>query len=159
MAPAWRAAEPACGSRSRRWPAMSSMAGLQSTVVADSFSGGWSVELAGSSVQVNAVYASGASRGGGIWAARTRIRIWKGRVTGQCHSRCELRRLCLSESFGWPDRRKRHHRQRERLDAWWRRLHERCASRIAIHANTVVVRYVARHIVEVLFPVALCGLL
>jgi hypothetical protein len=39
------------------------------------------VELAGSSVQVNAVYARGEARGGGIWCERSRMRIWRSRVT------------------------------------------------------------------------------
>ncbi len=59
------------------------------------------VELAGSSVQVNAVYASGASRGGGIWAAHTRIRMWKSRVTDNAvhAASCEGGGLYLSDSL------------------------------------------------------------
>jgi hypothetical protein len=39
------------------------------------------VELAGSSVQVNAVFARGEARGGGIWCERSRMRMWRSRVT------------------------------------------------------------------------------
>jgi len=39
------------------------------------------VELAGSSVQVNAVHALHEARGGGIWCERSRMRMWRSRVT------------------------------------------------------------------------------
>lgn len=39
------------------------------------------VELAGSSVQVNAVYGTAEARGGGIWCERSRMRMWRSRVT------------------------------------------------------------------------------
>jgi len=39
------------------------------------------VEIAGSSIQVNAVYARGEARGGGIWGERSRMRMWRSRVT------------------------------------------------------------------------------
>jgi hypothetical protein len=39
------------------------------------------VEIAGSSVQVNAVYAMSEARGGGIWCERSRMRMWRSRVT------------------------------------------------------------------------------
>jgi len=39
------------------------------------------VELAGSSVQLNAVYARHEARGGGIWSERSRMRMWRSRVT------------------------------------------------------------------------------
>lgn len=39
------------------------------------------IELAGSSVQVNAVYAGVEARGGGIWSERSRVRMWRSRVT------------------------------------------------------------------------------
>src|SRR5947209_4336337 len=38
------------------------------------------VEIAGSSIQTNEVYAT-APRGGGIWCARCRMRMWRSRVT------------------------------------------------------------------------------
>ena len=39
------------------------------------------VELAGSSIQLNAVYARHDARGGGIWSERSRMRMWRSRVT------------------------------------------------------------------------------
>jgi hypothetical protein len=39
------------------------------------------VEIAGSSVQVNAVYSKSEARGGGIWCQRSRMRMWRSRVT------------------------------------------------------------------------------
>jgi len=38
-------------------------------------------EIAGSTIQTNAVYALGAARGGGIWCERSTLRIWRSRVT------------------------------------------------------------------------------
>lgn len=39
------------------------------------------VELAGSSVQLNTVFARHEARGGGIWSERSRMRMWRSRVT------------------------------------------------------------------------------
>jgi hypothetical protein len=39
------------------------------------------VEIAGCSVQVNAVYSKSEARGGGIWCQRSRMRMWRSRVT------------------------------------------------------------------------------
>ncbi len=39
------------------------------------------IELAGSSTQLNAVYARHEARGGGIWSERSRMRMWRSRVT------------------------------------------------------------------------------
>jgi hypothetical protein len=39
------------------------------------------VEIAGASIQANAVYATNAARGGGIWADGGRMRMWRSRVT------------------------------------------------------------------------------
>lgn len=39
------------------------------------------VEIAGASIQANAVYATNAARGGGIWAEGGRMRMWRSRVT------------------------------------------------------------------------------
>lgn len=39
------------------------------------------VEIAGSSIQVNAVYSRSEARGGGIWCQRSRMRMWRSRVT------------------------------------------------------------------------------
>jgi len=39
------------------------------------------VEIAGASIQANAVYAMNAARGGGIWADGGRMRMWRSRVT------------------------------------------------------------------------------
>ena len=39
------------------------------------------VEIAGGSVQGNAVYAMGSARGGGIWCERSTLRMWRSRVT------------------------------------------------------------------------------
>lgn len=39
------------------------------------------VEIAGGSVQANAVYAPGSARGGGIWCERSTLRMWRSRVT------------------------------------------------------------------------------
>jgi len=38
-------------------------------------------EIAGCTIQINEVYATGTARGGGILCERTRLRIWKSRVT------------------------------------------------------------------------------
>ncbi|HKV40908.1 MAG TPA: hypothetical protein VJX67_16985, partial [Blastocatellia bacterium] len=40
-----------------------------------------SVEIAGSTIQANAVYCEGMARGGGIWCERSRMRMWRSRVT------------------------------------------------------------------------------
>jgi hypothetical protein len=40
-----------------------------------------SIEVAGSSVQANAVYSSVRARGGGIWCEGSRMRMWRSRVT------------------------------------------------------------------------------
>jgi hypothetical protein len=42
---------------------------------------GCEVEIAGSTVQANAAYGVGMARGGGIWCERSRVRMWKSRVT------------------------------------------------------------------------------
>ena len=39
------------------------------------------VEIAGASIQANAVYAASVARGGGIWADGGRMRMWRSRVT------------------------------------------------------------------------------
>ena len=39
------------------------------------------VEIAGSTIQANAVYAMGPARGGGIWCERSTLRMWRSRVT------------------------------------------------------------------------------
>ncbi len=39
------------------------------------------VEIAGASIQANAVYAGGRAQGGGIWAERGQMRMWRSRVT------------------------------------------------------------------------------
>jgi len=39
------------------------------------------VEIAGASIQANAVYARSSARGGGIWADGGRMRMWRSRVT------------------------------------------------------------------------------
>lgn len=39
------------------------------------------VEIAGASIQANAVYGTDAARGGGIWAEGGRMRMWRSRVT------------------------------------------------------------------------------
>jgi len=39
------------------------------------------VEIAGASIQANAVYGTNAARGGGIWAEGGRMRMWRSRVT------------------------------------------------------------------------------
>jgi hypothetical protein len=39
------------------------------------------VEIAGSTVQANEVYALGSARGGGIWCERSTLRMWRSRVT------------------------------------------------------------------------------
>ena len=39
------------------------------------------VEIAGASIQANAVYSTNAARGGGIWADGGRMRMWRSRVT------------------------------------------------------------------------------
>ena len=39
------------------------------------------VEIAGASIQANAVYSPAAARGGGIWAEGGRMRMWRSRVT------------------------------------------------------------------------------
>lgn len=38
-------------------------------------------EIAGCTIQINEVYARGSARGGGLWCERTRLRMWKSRVT------------------------------------------------------------------------------
>ncbi|MFA6957990.1 MAG: right-handed parallel beta-helix repeat-containing protein [Thermoanaerobaculia bacterium] len=38
-------------------------------------------EIAGCTIQINEVYAIGDARGGGIWCERTKLRMWKSRVT------------------------------------------------------------------------------
>jgi Right handed beta helix region len=39
------------------------------------------VEIAGGTIQGNAVYAQGSARGGGIWCERSTLRMWRSRVT------------------------------------------------------------------------------
>lgn len=39
------------------------------------------VEIAGGTIQANAVYAMGSARGGGIWCERSTLRMWRSRVT------------------------------------------------------------------------------
>ncbi len=39
------------------------------------------VEIAGGSIQANAVYALNSARGGGIWSERSTMRMWRSRVT------------------------------------------------------------------------------
>jgi hypothetical protein len=39
------------------------------------------VEIAGSSIQTNAVYGTDSARGGGIWCERSHLRMWRSRVT------------------------------------------------------------------------------
>ncbi len=39
------------------------------------------VEIAGSTIQANAVYAEGSARGGGVWCERSTLRMWRSRVT------------------------------------------------------------------------------
>ena len=39
------------------------------------------VEIAGATIQANAVYAMGHARGGGIWCERSTLRMWRSRVT------------------------------------------------------------------------------
>ncbi len=39
------------------------------------------VEIAGVTIQANAVYAMGTARGGGIWCERSTLRLWRSRVT------------------------------------------------------------------------------
>lgn len=39
------------------------------------------VEIAGGSIQANAVYARDSARGGGIWCERSKLRMWRSRVT------------------------------------------------------------------------------
>lgn len=38
-------------------------------------------EIAGGTIQANAVYATGSARGGGIWCERSTLRMWRSRVT------------------------------------------------------------------------------
>jgi Right handed beta helix region len=42
---------------------------------------GCQVEIAGSTIQANAVYATGRAAGGGIWFERSTLRMWRSRVT------------------------------------------------------------------------------
>ncbi|HEX3071930.1 MAG TPA: right-handed parallel beta-helix repeat-containing protein [Thermoanaerobaculia bacterium] len=57
------------------------------TIAASSAAGGGlyfedcKVEIAGSSMQTNAIYAPDLARGGGIWCARSSMRMWRSRVT------------------------------------------------------------------------------
>jgi Right handed beta helix region len=48
-------------------------------------------EIAGSTIQTNAVYASAEARGGGIWCERGQMRMWRSRVTDNAlfGARCE----------------------------------------------------------------------
>jgi hypothetical protein len=39
------------------------------------------VEIAGSTIQANEVYAEGSVRGGGVWCERSTLRLWRSRVT------------------------------------------------------------------------------
>ena len=39
------------------------------------------IEIAGGSIQANAVYAMSSARGGGIWCERSTLRMWRSRVT------------------------------------------------------------------------------
>jgi hypothetical protein len=39
------------------------------------------VEIAGGTIQANAVYAKGSGRGGGIWCEQSTLRLWRSRVT------------------------------------------------------------------------------
>lgn len=39
------------------------------------------VEIAGSTIQANEVYAEGSARGGGVWCERSTLRLWRSRVT------------------------------------------------------------------------------
>lgn len=57
------------------------------TIAAPSAAGGGlyfedcKVEIAGSSIQINAIYAPDRARGGGIWCERSSMRVWRSRVT------------------------------------------------------------------------------
>jgi hypothetical protein len=59
------------------------------------------VELAGSSVQVNAVHAKNEARGGGIWCERSRMRMWRSRVTDNAvhASACEGGGIYLKDAI------------------------------------------------------------
>lgn len=59
------------------------------------------VELAGSSVQLNAVYARHEARGGGIWSERSRMRMWRSRVTDNAvhAAECEGGGMYLRDSI------------------------------------------------------------
>jgi hypothetical protein len=59
------------------------------------------IELAGSSVQLNAVYAWHEARGGGIWSERSRMRMWRSRVTDNAvhGTKCEGGGIYLRNSI------------------------------------------------------------
>ncbi len=74
--------------RARGISALDSSISLQECVLAGNGVGAGSDQpfgagmlCAGSSIQTNAVYASDAARGGGIWCERSELRMWRSRVT------------------------------------------------------------------------------
>ena len=59
---------------------------VNSTAAASSGGGGLyfqncQVEIAGCTIQANAIYAKGSAHGGGIWCERSTLRLWRSRVT------------------------------------------------------------------------------
>jgi hypothetical protein len=56
------------------------------------------VEIAGSAIQANEVYAAGSARGGGVWCERSTLRMWRSRVTDNAlhGASCEGAGLYLS---------------------------------------------------------------
>jgi hypothetical protein len=63
---------------------------------------GCKIEIAGSTVQANAVHAPGEARGGGIWCERSSMRMWRSRVTDNAlHAlRCEGAGIYFKEPLG-----------------------------------------------------------
>jgi hypothetical protein len=59
------------------------------------------VEIAGSTVQANAVYAVGSARGGGLWCERSALRSWRSRITDNAlhAASCEGAGIYLSASL------------------------------------------------------------